>query len=334
MTPLDKQALSDLNSILYRKIGEFYYDSKDNELEKTLSDFKTQYGEEQTTKIVNHDPMLAFRVIYSDIINNSYKLTYTLYKYNINFKVTVEKNSTDTYIINYPLSSKIKNNNALISPLVFLTDVITSIPYARIKDFYGTKSIKLFYVILKNSRIDEDGVDSGLGELIVSRIIEWKIYSDSVIPEYVSVVNKLVEYLFSKGAKSVLSKYKSSLVSYIAQFYDENILTLGLFCNIELLKIILKYNSNYELDKWFIDMNKMYLNKIGKYVKSEKDINDVIELFKVYNNYFKNTVVISELVKGIFSSSNYDIKTKLQIRNYYKDSELNSITNILERIEN
>lgn len=328
MIPLDDQAISDLHNILHKRINTYSYDSKFKGLKETLSDYETQYGKEQTTKIVNHDPILVFKAIHSDIINGSYKLTYLLYKHNVNFKVRTKKSNVD---IEYPLTSKIKDYEALISPIIFLTDIITSIPYGRIKEYYGTGSIKLFYIILKNNRIDEDGIDSGLNRIMISRIIEWKIYSHAVVSEYVSVVNKLVEYLYSKGAKSIKNKLDNSIVSYISQYMDISILTLGLVFNLELLEIILKNNSNYEVDKWFIDINKNYLHDIGSYVKSEKEI---IKFLKIYDNYFKNNSLIRELVKEIFSSYNYNLKTKLIIRDHYKQSYIgNSLTNILNTVE-
>lgn len=333
MIPLDDQAISDLYNILHRRINTYNYDSKFKGLKETLSDYETQYGKEQTTKIVNHDPILVFKAIHSDIINGSYKLTYLLYKHNVNFKVRTKKSNVD---IEYPLTSKIKDYEALISPIIFLTDIITSLPYGRVKEYYGTGSIKLFYILLKNNRIDEDGIDSGLDTVIVNRIVEWKIYSKSVISEYVSVVNKLVEYLYTKGAKSRDTRLDNSIIAYLNQYADEDILILGLTSNIELLKIILKYSNNYKLDRMFIEISKAHLSMKGKYVKSEKEINEIMEFLRVYNNHFKDKSMIGEFIKKIFGSFHYNIKTKMIIRDRYKNSELyigNSLTNILNTVE-
>lgn len=336
MIPLDNQAISDLYDILNKKISTYSYDYdwKVKELKKTLSDYENQYGKEQTTKIVNHDPILVFKAIYSDIINGDYKLTYLLYKHNVDFKVRTKKSNI---YIEYPLTSNIKDYEALVSPIVFLTDVITSLPYGRIKEYYGTGSIKLFYVILKNNRIDENGIDSGLDTSITNRIIKWKIYNKSVVSEYVSVVNKLVEYLYIKGAKFRDTRLDNAIIAYLQQYADQDILMLGLTSNIELLKIILKYSNNYKSDRMFIEISKSHLNIKGQYIKSEKEINEIIEFLRTYDNHFKDKSMINELIKKIFSSFYYDIKTKMMIRDRYKNSELyigNSLTNILNTIEN
>lgn len=320
---------------LVREINNLIKWDTSKRIENRLNELISLYGINEVNNLFKNNSILIFDTIFNDLEKNSYSKTYTLSKLNIGFDVAI--NSTKL-AYNTPYPTKLSIENKEISPIVYLIDIITSTHLRNYINYIGENTLKLIPIILKNRRIDENGLDSNLEDGLLGRVISWKIGSSSIKDKYLNYTYRIASLLIKKGCTFNNSSdyYDNAFFIYLNNYSDVNILLCDVVENRNLLNLLVNHIQKPDLTNSnminMITHSSFYIKTISTYIK---DSSAILNFINTMNKLYKDNSFTKELVNSVVLKKNFTIPIKKEIINYYSEIKTNrkNLSAILSSIE-